>query len=191
MYIFHCGCSVYSLGPLFRIKISLQNAGAQPLNQCNMVLSFDADLYVMGNTNTSKQCILVPTLLPVIGSSYFVYFILLFYFVLFAFFFSFPISRISIYNYYFYFIYFVRVPSMSLRLKLLALILKGVLVSCLQSCSTDSHPGTVNHAYAFFSFFKSAHTHGFWVVCICYLYWCSSFPIVTAAIRMPTSELIP
>jgi hypothetical protein len=56
---------VNSLGPKFLLKVSLQNAGSQPLLQSRLLFTFDPDLYVMGQDANSNQCINIPFLLPV------------------------------------------------------------------------------------------------------------------------------
>ena len=55
---------VQGLGPKFTLKITLQNGGAHPIVQSRLLFSFDSELYVMGHDRHSKQCIVVPFLLP-------------------------------------------------------------------------------------------------------------------------------
>lgn len=58
---------VQGLGPRFLLKISLQNAGSQPIIQSFLMFSFDAEMYVMGTQQQGKggqQSIPVPILLP-------------------------------------------------------------------------------------------------------------------------------
>ena len=55
---------VQGLGPKFLLRVTLQNGGTQPVIQARLLFSFDADLYVMGHDVNSKQCIVVPFLLP-------------------------------------------------------------------------------------------------------------------------------
>lgn len=55
---------VHGLGPKFLLKMILQNAGQVPITQMKLVVSFDANLYVMGHSAASKQCLSIPMLLP-------------------------------------------------------------------------------------------------------------------------------
>lgn len=68
--------AVMGLGPQFILKLTLVNAGAQPLFQAVTSLSFDSMCYAIGGSNLhrggnnvsrpdeSKQCVVVPVLLP-------------------------------------------------------------------------------------------------------------------------------
>ena len=68
--------AVMGLGPQFILKLTLVNAGAQPLFQAVATLSFDSMCYAIGASNQhrggqidsrpdeSKQCVVVPVLLP-------------------------------------------------------------------------------------------------------------------------------
>ena len=55
---------VQGLGPKFLLKISLQNSGTQPVMHARLLFSFDPELYVMGHDASSRQCIVMPVLLP-------------------------------------------------------------------------------------------------------------------------------
>lgn len=54
---------VQGLGPLFLLKISLQNSGSQPVMQSSLLLSFDPELYSMPGTG-GRRSLSVPMLLP-------------------------------------------------------------------------------------------------------------------------------
>ncbi len=69
--------AVMGLGPQFILKLTLVNAGAQPLFQAIASLSFDNTCYAIGGSgqlrsgninvsgpDESKQCVVVPVLLP-------------------------------------------------------------------------------------------------------------------------------
>ena len=55
---------VQGLGPKFLLKITLQNSGTQPVMHARLLFSFDSELYVMGHDANSRQCIVMPLLLP-------------------------------------------------------------------------------------------------------------------------------
>ena len=54
---------VQGLGPIFLLKVTLQNLGNFPVMQSMLLFSFDSELYIMGHNNKSKQIIHVPVLL--------------------------------------------------------------------------------------------------------------------------------
>lgn len=54
---------VQGLGPIFLLKVTLQNLGNFPVMQSMLLFSFDSELYIMGHNNKSKQIINVPVLL--------------------------------------------------------------------------------------------------------------------------------
>jgi len=55
---------VLGLGPKFMLKIILQNTGLQPILGTVLSFSYNPDMYVMGYSRTSRQCIPVSILLP-------------------------------------------------------------------------------------------------------------------------------
>lgn len=55
---------VQGLGPLFVLRVSLQNAGSQPITGSRLLLTFDPEMYAMGQGEGSQQSIPVPILLP-------------------------------------------------------------------------------------------------------------------------------
>lgn len=68
--------SVMGLGPQFILKLTLQNAGTQPLFQSILSLTFDITCYSIGSSKKSsgdvdramdnRQCVVLPVLLPAV-----------------------------------------------------------------------------------------------------------------------------